>query len=155
MLILLDIDGVMVSAKSWSSPMILEDGFSVFKPKAVEALNIILSETNANIVLTTSHKYKFSLNEWKSIFKKRNIEINNINRLPKNLNRLNRLQEINNWYATSNNVEKFVIIDDDKILHDLPKTLKNRWIATKPMIGLTPDLAKDAINIINRPLAFA
>jgi|GEM_PF-5675807 len=38
MIILLDIDGVMVHAKDWSLPPVLEDGFSRFTSEAIEAL---------------------------------------------------------------------------------------------------------------------
>lgn len=154
MLVLLDIDGVMVSAKSWSSPMTLEDGFSMFKPKATEALNSILNNTDATIVLTTSHKYKYSLNQWISIFRKRGININSIDRLSENTDNLNRLEEITQWYSLGN-IDDFVIIDDDKILNDLPPHLKSRLIQTKPMIGLNNSLVEDAVNILRTPLEYA
>ena len=53
MLILLDIDGVMVPANSWKKPEFLADGFAVFSTKSVQALNKIILETNAGILLTT------------------------------------------------------------------------------------------------------
>ena len=61
MLILLDIDGVMVPAKSWDSLQLLDDGFYGFDSKAVNALNSVLLQTKADILLTTSHKSKYSI----------------------------------------------------------------------------------------------
>ncbi len=61
MLILLDIDGVMLSASSWKPVERLDDGFSSFNPRAVLSLQRIISETGASIVLTTSHKSTYSL----------------------------------------------------------------------------------------------
>ena len=151
MLILLDIDGVMVSAKSWSSPMILEDGFSVFKANAKSTLNALIKVTNAKIVLTTSHKYRFTIEEWQNIFRVRGIKIDEIDRLPKNEDYLSRKEEIINWYSTSN-LEQFVIIDDDSTLHELPKFLKERWVRTKPIIGLTKNHLKELLMKINLPL---
>jgi len=153
MLILLDLDGVMVTAKSWSSPMILEDGFSVFKPKAIKALNMIISKTDAQIILTTSHKHKYSLSQWVEIFKFRCINIDKIDRLPENTENLNRLEEITKWFSTIE-TDRFVIIDDDKILNNLPFHLKSRLIQTKPMIGLTAERVPDVLEILQRPLEF-
>lgn len=153
MLILLDLDGVMISAKSWSSPMILEDGFSVFKPKAIDALNRIISKTNAQIMLTTSHKHKYTLSQWVDIFNFRGVNIGKIDRLPENFSNLNRLEEINNWFLTVK-IDRFVIIDDDKILNDLPYYLKSRLIQTKPMIGLTVERVPEILEILQRPLEF-
>ena len=56
MLILLDIDGVMIPANSWKKPKFLDDGFAMFKLKSVKALQKIIAETGASILLTTSHK---------------------------------------------------------------------------------------------------
>jgi len=85
MLLLLDIDGVMVPTNSWRRPEILADGFVEFNPKAVKALNKILYYHDFEIVLTTSHKFKYSLNQWLDIFRARNITLNKIDRLPENV----------------------------------------------------------------------
>ncbi len=154
MLILLDIDGVMVPAKSWSSPPSLGDGFYIFNSKSVAALNEIISKSHASIILTTSHKYSFTLEKWKSIFNNRGISIKSIDRLPKNTDHLNRLEEITNWFATSEDIEDFVIIDDDKTLNDLPEILKKRLVQTKPLIGLTSSHVYDTLRILDTPLEF-
>lgn len=81
MLLFLDIDGVMVPAKSWKNPELLNDGFPAFSSKASNALQHLISE-NVTLMLTTSHKANFSIEEWKSIFRNRGIHINKIERLP-------------------------------------------------------------------------
>ena len=73
MLLYLDLDGVMIPANSWSSPVILEDGFPEFNEVAVNSLNRIISFSGASIVLTTSRKHKFTSEQWRKIFKRRNI----------------------------------------------------------------------------------
>jgi hypothetical protein len=145
MLVLLDIDGVMIPAKSWERPEILNDDFMRFSTQATLALQKIINHTSANILLTTSHKDKFSVKEWKDIFKRRNIILNKIEKLPKNSNHLNRMDEIINWFSSGNIKENFVIIDDDKILNNLPEYLKQRLILTSSTIGLTDYLADEAI----------
>ncbi|MFN3641007.1 MAG: HAD domain-containing protein [Flavobacterium sp.] len=148
MLLYLDIDGVMVPANSWRKPEILEDGFPEFSSNAVRSLDRIITSSSANIVLTTSHKYKYTLKEWNNIFKRRNINVNKITRLPKNSNNLNRKDELLHWFSTKNSNEKFIIIDDDKSLNGLPDFLKSKLIQTSCSVGLTESLADEALDKI-------
>lgn len=113
MLFFLDIDGVMVPAKGWKSPEFLNDGFPAFSNKATRVLQSLISK-DATVILTTPHKSKFSMEEWKNIFKNRDIHIEKIKSLPENFNNLSRKDEIVNWFEANNVTEDFVIIDDDK-----------------------------------------
>jgi len=152
MIILLDIDGVLVPAKPWISPPTLDDGFYGFNNRSVNALNQIIERSNASIFLTTSHKNKFSISKWLSIFENRGIKINSISRLTTDSSLLTRREEILYWVRNSVNIDDFVIIDDDKSLNDLPKVLKDRLILTKPMIGLTKEHIEQALAILNSPV---
>ncbi len=154
MLIFLDIDGVMVPANSWKKPEFLADGFFAFSSKSTIALQKIISKTNANIVLTTSHKSNYTIEEWVNIFKKRNFKINNISRLPENKNNLSRKEEIINWFNTNVIREDFIIIDDDKSLNSLPEFLKNRFIQPSSLVGLTDELADEALGILVKEITF-
>ncbi len=142
----------MVPAKSWSAPPILDDGFSVFNAKAVAALNEILDGGEASILLTTSHKYRFSISEWINIFQTRGINVNQLDRLPRNDGHLNRLDEVTRWFSTSQNIEDFVILDDDTSLNGLSDYLKARLISTKSMIGLNASHVQECLNILYTPL---
>lgn len=138
MLIFLDIDGVMVPAKGWKSPELLNDGFPAFSSKATIALQQLISEDDT-IMLTTSHKTNFSIEAWKSIFSNRGIHTNKIERLPANIDNLNRKDEIVNWFKVNNTEENFIIIDDDTSLNDLPDYLKAHLVQPSPLIGLTEE----------------
>ena len=94
MLILLDIDGVMVPGNSWKRPEFLNDGFPAFSTRATQALQKIISETSADIVLTTSHKCNYTLEEGISIFNARGFKLDKINRLPENTNYSSRKEEV-------------------------------------------------------------
>lgn len=154
MLILLDIDGVMVPASAWKRPEFLNDGFPVFSDRATEALQKIISETSANLLLTTSHKSNYSISEWNAIFKLRGITVTKIERLEGNSLNTNRKDEILNWFSSTNSKEKFVIIDDDKSLNALPSNLKEKLVLTSPLVGLTMDMAFDAIAILKQEEMF-
>lgn len=138
MQIFLDIDGVMVPAKSWKSPELLDDGFPAFSARAIKTLQQLISD-ETTIVLTTSHKSFFSIEGWKQIFRNRNINIERILALPSNVENISRKEEITNWFNTHLISEPFIIIDDDKSLNDLPEYLKENLIQTSPLIGLTED----------------
>ncbi len=137
MLIFLDIDGVMVTAKSWQRPDILEDGFVDFSPKAVRVIQDILSQNaDTTIILTTSHKSRFSLSQWKIIFERRGLNVNKLESLNDNTDFQSRKVEILNWFDSNDIHEDFIIIDDDKSLNDLPKIYKDRLILTSSLVGL-------------------
>jgi ATP-dependent helicase/DNAse subunit B len=155
MLIFLDIDGVMVPAKSWQRPEILEDGFVAFSSKAVQVLKEVLSQnTNATIMLTTSHKSRFSHSEWKDIFQRRGLNVNQLKSLVENTELLSRKEELLNWFNTNEIHEDFIIIDDDKSLNDLPKFFKNRLILTSSLIGLNANHWDDIQAIVDKQAVF-
>lgn len=148
MLILLDIDGVMVPGNSWKRPEFLNDGFPAFSTRATQALQKIISETSADIVLTTSHKCNYTLEEWKIMFNARGFKLDKINRLPENTNYSSRKEEIINWFTSNKIDQEFIIIDDDKTLNALPEILKSKLVQTNASVGLTDELADEAINIL-------
>src|ERR1700733_12609381 len=118
MLILLDIDGVMIPANSWKKPEFLDDGFPVFHSRSVKALQKIIAETDASLLLTTSHKSKYNISQWRNIFKLRGINTKHIHRLSSDSLQSSRKDEILNWYLAEHKPgEKSVIIDDDKLLN--------------------------------------
>ncbi len=154
MLFFLDIDGVMVPAKGWKSPEFLNDGFPAFSSKSTSTLQSLISEDDT-VMLTTSHKSKFTIEQWKSIFKNRDINIEKIKALPENFNNLSRKDEIVNWFNVNNVDEDFVIIDDDKSLNELPDFLKDNLVQTSPYIGLTEEHSEAIKSISHRGLQHA
>ncbi len=149
MLLFLDIDGVMVPAKGWKNPEFLDDGFPAFSAKAIRALQRLISE-DVTIMLTTSHKSKFSIEEWKNIFRNRGINIEKIKSLPENFTNLGRKEEIVNWFNVNSVTENFVILDDDKSLNELPDFLKEKLVQTSPYIGLTEKHLETIQSILNK-----
>jgi hypothetical protein len=149
MLILLDIDGVLVPANSWKKPEFMEDGFPMFSSNAVKALQRILNETNASVLLTTSHKTNYDVSQWKRLFEARGIILKTIFKLGTNSLETSRIEEILEWYDKLRHPnEDFVIIDDDKMLSGLPGEIKRNLVLTSSSLGLTEDLANEAISIL-------
>ncbi|MBL7866533.1 MAG: hypothetical protein JNM71_00795 [Flavobacterium lindanitolerans] len=149
MLILLDIDGVMVPANSWRKPEFLDDGFPVFSNGATKALQKLISETSANILLTTSHKSKYSINKWREIFLLRGIDVQSIDVLPENTLGLNRREEIMKWIDIQKVHSHYIIIDDDKSLNALPGFVKANLLQTSGSIGLTEYQVEEVLEKIS------
>ena len=125
----------MVPAKGWQRPELLSDGFPVFSLNAVNALKKLITK-GTTIILTTSHKSRYNVKEWKAIFSKRGLNNFKLEKLNENIDNLNRKEEVINWFASNKLPTEFIIIDDDTSLNDLPLYLKEKLILTKPLIGL-------------------
>lgn len=136
MLLFLDIDGVMVPAQGWKSPEIMMDGFPVFSQRATRVLQQLVSDSTT-VLLTTSHRSRFNVEEWKTIFKNRGIIITNLNSLPEYSFSSTRKEEIVKWVNMNHLNEPFLILDDDNSLNDLPNYLKENLVQTSSHIGLT------------------
>jgi hypothetical protein len=150
MYLFLDIDGVMVPAKSWEIPEILEDGFAAFSITATRVLQGIISE-DVTVLITSSHKSRFTCDEWRMIFKNRGIEIKNLETIPSlNGERISRKDEILNWFKFNSISTSYIIIDDDKSLQELPSSMKANLIQTSPLVGLTEEHLESIKVILGR-----
>ena len=148
MTIFLDIDGVLIPAKSWETPVLLRDGFPDFTASSVSVLRKIISHST-KVVLTSSHRSRFSLEEWRQIFKIRGIQLSYIERLDDNQEGVSRREEMLNWFNRNHSINDFIIIDDDSSLNDLPSDFKNRLISTSSFIGLTENHLNLITDLIN------
>ena len=144
----------MVPAKGWKSPEMAGDGFPMFSSESVEVINQ-LNTTETTILLTTSHKSKYTLTEWKAIFIKRGIRFNQLNCLESSSLALSRREEILNWFKSNQVNQPFIIIDDDKSLNDLPKKIKDNLLLTSPFIGLTQSHLDEIKTILKNQLQVA
>lgn len=137
MKLFLDIDGVMVHANPHRQVEMEDDGFYKFNHKAVDAINSV-DHTNIELVLSTSHRFRFNLRQWKHIFNKRGIRFDKVSIINQDLNhKYSRKTEIEKWIADHHiNSNDIIIIDDDKSLNALPENLKKRLILTNPYTGL-------------------
>jgi HAD domain in Swiss Army Knife RNA repair proteins/Cysteine-rich CPCC len=151
MTILLDIDGVLVTTPSWKPVEHLSDGFMKFSEDAVLNLATLYKETNAEIVLTTTHRINYSESQWKEIFELRGLnftKISKINNKTEISQLLDRAKEIKEWIKSSSFDNNYVIIDDDPSINSLEESIKERWVATKPLIGFDKDSKENALHIL-------
>jgi hypothetical protein len=136
---ILDIDGVMVHANPHRQVELDIDGFYKFNTIAVSILNsVVNTQRGDELILSTSHRFRFSVTQWKDIFKHRGIAIESISIIETPILYGNsRKSEIVNWITTHHlRYDEVVIIDDDKSLNDLPQLLKERLVLTNSYLGL-------------------
>lgn len=138
--IFLDIDGVMIPLKPWQAQELMEDGFPNFTTGAVLALNTLISP-ETHIVLTTSHRDRYSIDEWQQIFERRGILIRNLSIIAP-FTFTKRKVELESWFHSNIPPDHFIIIDDDTTLHGLHDYLKCHLISPYSNIGLTPELVQ-------------
>ena len=151
MTILLDIDGVLVTTPAWRAVELDTDGFLRFNEKAAKNLSKIINETNAGIVLTTTHRINYSVDEWKEIFKVRGIHpssVSKLNDIEKLSDMADRATEIQEWINKQTDRQPYVIIDDDLSINGLPITIKDKCILTNSMIGLDEKSTIKALDIL-------
>lgn len=150
MKVLLDFDGVMVTTPAWRPVEQLDDGFMRFNDTCAQNLAEILEKTQADIVLTTTHRIHYDNETWRELLYNRGITTNlvtKVNGAAKFTELSDRCEEVLEWIANHPN-ENFVIIDDDKSLLGLPDKLKARWVETDFHSGLTAELKKQALDIL-------
>lgn len=132
--IILDLDGVLITTKPWEQDVLLADNFAAFNQKGVDKLNDILAETGYDIILSSARRYSVSIDVMNDYFKTRGIKGQIIGYLP--------LYDVNLRYSRYDEVIRFImkhrpehylVIDDDK---SLSKLGNKSWIQTDSMIGL-------------------
>ncbi len=145
----LDIDGVMVHANPHKSVELEEDGFYKFNQTAVDVLNTVIDPKD-ELILSTSHRFRYDISDWKNIFQKRGVYLNNISILNIPAQHKNtRKSEIMDWITACNlSPDEVIIVDDDKSLNDLPNDFKKRLVLTNSYTGLTN--SADLIKILER-----
>lgn len=139
MKLFLDIDGVMVHANPHRKVDHDEDGFYRFDIRAVEALTYLLDHTKVEeIILSTSHRFSFSLSKWQQLLSDRGIKVPIVSRIElAMIPQTSRCAEIQEWIHDRHlQNDEILILDDDSSLNGLPCDIKNRLILTSPYVGL-------------------
>lgn len=149
-IIFLDIDGVVRtdnSDKFWSNLLNTKIPISVFErkfdKKSISILNEIVYYTNAKVVISSSWKNNFSLNELKDIFKKEGFNGEVIDVTKCLYNRGEEIQE----YLDTHNINKYVVIDDN--IKDIRNHINSkRIIECDSYIGLSGVNVENIIDIL-------
>jgi|GEM_PF-1309456 len=143
-IILLDLDGVLITTPSWRADQIHADAYADFNEKAVNNFNRLLQEVNADIWLTSSRRKSKSLSELNEIFRNRDILKGLTGVIPFENQELNRLEEITSFLSL-NPVRNYLILDDDNSLENLSQEKKAFWVKTYLIVGFSQDKLEEAL----------
>ena len=149
MKLFLDIDGVMVHANPTKKVEFEKDGFYKFSDDAVTVLNSVVSN-EIEIILSTSHRHRYSLYKWKKIFIHRGINIRKLSIIKSELvHSKSRRLEIEDWIQQKKiKPEDMIILDDDKSLNGLSEKYKERLVLTNSLTGLSRNNVTELRRII-------
>ncbi len=153
--IFLDIDGVLVTRNSIKYQYLnYPDETSIrFSKKAVKNLNKLIRFTKAKIVISSTWRLFHSLEDLQNIFKKQGIigEIISTTSVEKATieEDIPRGQKITDWLKEYNNIEQYLIIDDD-VQADCIQFHPYNCVETSYKRGFAPeDKFNEALAILN------
>ncbi|MFS4457526.1 HAD domain-containing protein [Maribacter sp. 2304DJ31-5] len=142
-LLILDLDGVLITNPSWKADQIGSDGYSKFNESCVENLNRLLTLAEFDIWLSSTRRTVKTLTEFNLIFKNRGINKKIVGFLPEYSDCKNRKEEIQK-FITEFKASDFLIIDDDKSLNGLENGIKESLILTELTKGFNSEKLKEA-----------
>ena len=141
-IIFLDFDGVIITPRT---------EFLHFDPICMEHLKHIIDETNAFIVISSTWKIGTPFIELKAMFEPFGMFQRVLGTTPNIDGDFVRGREIDTWlnsiHAKRFDIKNFIILDDDS---DMEPHM-NRLIQTNTQEGLTEDIAKNCIELLNNP----
>lgn len=121
------------------------DGFGhQFDPLAVRALKLIIDKTDAKIVISSTWRGA-RLSVMQDLWKKRNLPGDVIDVTPF-LHKEVRGEEISAWLKSRNDVDGYLIIDDDS---DMLDRQKPHFLRTDFQYGLMINQYENAVEILN------
>lgn len=141
-IIFLDVDGVLITADS------CHKGFGIVEPRCVDALNNLVSNTGAAIVVSSCWRVGRTRIELCDLLQKWGVKGVVLDKTPHSSFSAKRGNEIQEWLderrENRDDVEQFVILDDDADMEHLMPFL----VQTNFTDGLTEDLADRAGEIL-------
>ncbi|MEE9362138.1 MAG: HAD domain-containing protein [Cellulophaga sp.] len=148
-ILILDLDGVLITTPIWKADEMDSDGYSKFKINCVDNLNKLLSQSDFEIWLSSTRRTVKTLTEFNKIFKNRNIESEIKGFLPEYQECKTRKDEITRFIEEFE-ISDFLIIDDDKSLNGLDEKHKKNLILTELQKGFDIEKFELAIGKIKK-----
>ena len=147
-ILILDLDGVLITTPPWKRDELDSDGYSKFNEDCIKNLNTLLSKAEFEIWLSSTRRTVKTIEEFNSIFKHRNIQNSIVGFLPNEVSHKTRKEEVLS-FVEQNEINTFIIIDDDKSLNDLTTDIKQYLVLTELQLGFDKKKLKLAEEIIS------
>ncbi len=127
--IILDLDGVLITNLPTQPEVLHTDGYTDFDASCVANLNMLLSEVDAEVWLISARRKGKTLAEMQVICSNRGISASIAGMVPVYAEGMKRSHETIR-FIRENNLEHYLIIDDNRVLRQLPRSMKNRLVQT-------------------------
>ncbi len=128
--LILDLDGVLITTPLWKAGEIDSDGYSKFNEDCIANFNKLLAHGDFEICLSSSRRTKKTRSEFDQIFKNRNINCSISGFMPEYEDCRTRKDELMRL-ITDRRIADFLILDDDKSLNGLEEKYKEKLVLTE------------------------
>jgi len=146
--IILDLDGVLITTPPWQQDEVHADGYSAFNQSCVDCLNQLLEGLDAEIWLISTRRKGKTLPEMQAIFQARGILAPLVGMVPVYDDQMNRKDEALT-FIRENNLQHYLIIDDNTLLNRLPREMKQRLVITKYLLGFNEEKLHEARAVLD------
>lgn len=150
--VILDLDGVLITTPPWQQDTLHADGYSDFNSNCVSCLNALLLHHDAQIWLISTRRKAKTLTEFQAIFKARGINAPLVGLVPVYKDGMNRKDEALR-FIRENQLEHYLIIDDNTVLRQLPSEMKKRLVITKYLLGFNEEKLAEAKSILSEAVS--
>lgn len=140
-LIFLDFDGVLNTPATWGL-YTKGDGSDAIDPERVELVNGIVEVTDAKVVISSTWRRDRTVAELQALLNKRGATFDVIGKTVETNEE--RWKQIAKWFDGFK-ATPYVILDD---MDEAGLGHEEHFVQTNPLVGLTLDDAKHAINIL-------
>jgi hypothetical protein len=146
-ILILDLDGVLITTPSWKPDTIAADGYSDFNKNCVAQLNKLLRTYSFEIWLSSSRRKGQSKEFLNTVFASRGILTPITGFLPMHSDRKSRKEEVE-LFLQEKQLVNFLILDDDKSLNDLESSAKSRLVLTRYLKGFDEEKLLEALGCL-------
>ena len=145
-ILLLDLDGVLITTPGWKSDEIAIDGYSKFDAKSVDNLNVLLSSCEMDVWLISSRRKGITIEKLNVIFANRGICQLIKEYVPIFEQNLNRKAEVEKFIGTVS-FDNLLILDDDSSLRGLEGNIRKNWVEVNTLKGFDEHCLEFAMRI--------
>ena len=145
--VILDLDGVLITTLHTQPEVLHADGYSDFNADCVANFNALLDGIDAEIWLISMRRKTKTLAEMQTIFANRGIVAPLVGMVPVYDEDMKRNHETVR-FIRENNLEHYLIIDDNTVLRQLPRVMKTRLVQTHYLLGFNREKLEEARRVL-------
>ncbi|OON70247.1 hypothetical protein B0919_05795 [Hymenobacter sp. CRA2] len=134
----------------WKPEIMAADGYSEFNTACVQNLNLLIKQTGAGVILTSSRRMAKSVPELQALLQRRGFQGLVVGKVDDATepNGSSHASEIAGWLLRHGEPAHYVILDDDSRLAELAGRYRRHWVRTAYHRGLDANALAEALLIL-------